>query len=107
MDAMRDVARPELSIAAFRAGNDVKIEIADNGPGIPDDIIDRIFEPFFTTKQVGDGTGLGLWISYGIVREHGGELCVENRVEGGARFSFALASIGSRGEHPSSKPENG
>jgi two-component system sensor histidine kinase HupT/HoxJ len=107
MDAMRDVARPELSITAFRAGNEIKIEIADNGPGVPDDIIDRIFEPFFTTKQVGDGTGLGLWISYGIVREHGGELCVENRVEGGARFSFALASIGARGDHPSSKLENG
>ena len=99
MDAMRDAARPELSIAAFRTGNEVNIEIADNGPGIPDDIIDRIFEPFFTTKQVGDGTGLGLWISYGIVREHGGELRAENRAEGGAKFSFALASTGAREEH--------
>ena len=96
MDAMRDVARPELSIAAFRAGNEVNIEIADNGPGIPDDIVDRIFEPFFTTKQVGDGTGLGLWISYGIVREHGGELRAENRPEGGAKFSFALPALGNR-----------
>ena len=107
MDAMRDVARPELSIAAFRAGNDIHIEISDNGPGIPDDIIGRIFEPFFTTKQVGDGTGLGLWISYGIVREHGGELRAENRAEGGAKFSFALASIGAREEHPSNRSENG
>jgi two-component system sensor histidine kinase HupT/HoxJ len=97
----------KMNIEPDLMGNDVKIEISDNGPGIPDDIIDRIFEPFFTTKQVGDGTGLGLWISYGIVREHGGELCAENRVEGGARFSFALASIGARGDHPSSKPENG
>ena len=96
MDAMRDVARPELSIAAFRAGNEIQIEIADNGPGIPDDIIDRIFEPFFTTKKVGDGTGLGLWISYGIVREHGGELRAENRAEGGAQFSFALSALGTR-----------
>jgi two-component system, NtrC family, sensor histidine kinase HupT/HoxJ len=105
MDAMRDVASPELSITAFRAGNEVNIEIADNGPGIPDDIIDRIFEPFFTTKQVGDGTGLGLWISYGIVREHGGELRAENRAEGGARFSFSLTSTGAREEHSSNKPE--
>jgi two-component system, NtrC family, sensor histidine kinase HupT/HoxJ len=96
MDAVRDVAKPELSVTAFRVDNEVHIEIADNGAGIPDDILDRIFEPFFTTKQVGDGTGLGLWISYGIVREHGGELRAQNRLEGGAEFSFALPSAGAR-----------
>ena len=93
MDAMRDVAAPELSVRAFRDGDDIRIEIADNGPGIANDILDRIFEPFFTTKRVGEGTGLGLWISYGIVREHGGELRADNRPEGGARFSFALPSV--------------
>jgi two-component system sensor histidine kinase HupT/HoxJ len=93
MDAMREVLMPELSVRAFRDGNDIKIEISDNGAGISDEILDRIFEPFFTTKRVGEGTGLGLWISYGIVREHGGELRAENRAEGGARFSFALPSI--------------
>jgi len=46
MDAMRDVARPELSVRAFRDGNDIKIEISDNGAGISDEILDRIFEPF-------------------------------------------------------------
>ena len=96
MDAMREVPKPELSVTAFRADNEIRIEISDNGAGISDDIMDRIFEPFFTTKQVGDGTGLGLWISYGIVREHGGELGAENRAEGGARFSFALPSVGTR-----------
>ncbi len=93
MDAMRDVATPELSVKAFRDGNEIRIEISDNGAGISDEILDRIFEPFFTTKRVGEGTGLGLWISYGIVREHGGELRAENRAEGGARFSFALPSV--------------
>jgi two-component system sensor histidine kinase HupT/HoxJ len=93
MDAMRDVPLPELSVRAYRDGSEIGIEIADNGAGIEDDILDRIFEPFFTTKQVGEGTGLGLWISYGIVREHGGELRAENRAGGGARFSFALSSI--------------
>ena len=63
MDAMRDVLTPELSVRAFRDGNDIKIEISDNGAGISDEILDRIFEPFFTTKRVGEGTGLGLWIS--------------------------------------------
>jgi two-component system, NtrC family, sensor histidine kinase HupT/HoxJ len=90
MDAMRNVPMPELCVRAFRDGNEIKIEISDNGAGIAPDILDRIFEPFFTTKIVGEGTGLGLWISYGIVREHGGELRAENRPEGGARFSFAL-----------------
>ena len=93
MGAMREVAMPELSVRAFRDGNEIRIEISDNGAGISDEILDRIFEPFFTTKRVGEGTGLGLWISYGIVREHGGELRAENRAEGGARFSFALPSV--------------
>ena len=90
MDAMSNVAKPELTITAQRRGGEVAIEIADNGPGIPDKVLDRVFEPFFTTKQVGEGTGLGLWISYGIVREHGGELRAANRPGEGASFSFAL-----------------
>ena len=52
----------------------IEIQIADNGPGIPPDVLPRLFEPFFTTKEVGKGTGLGLAIAYGIVQEHGGEL---------------------------------
>ncbi len=92
MAAMRGVSMPELCVRAFRDGSEIRIEISDNGAGISDEILDRIFEPFFTTKMVGEGTGLGLWISYGIVREHGGELRAENRAEGGARFSFALPS---------------
>jgi two-component system sensor histidine kinase HupT/HoxJ len=90
VDAMGGMMNPSLSVAAFRDDNEIRIEISDNGPGIPDENMDRIFEPFFTTKRVGEGTGLGLWISYGIVREHGGELHAENRPEGGAKFSFAL-----------------
>jgi two-component system sensor histidine kinase HupT/HoxJ len=90
IDAMSGRATPVLSVKAFRVGEDICIEVSDNGPGISDGVIDRIFEPFFTTKKVGDGTGLGLWISYGIVREHGGELRARNREAGGAQFSFAL-----------------
>jgi two-component system sensor histidine kinase HupT/HoxJ len=96
MDAMSGVAKPALSVRAFRVGNEIWIEVADNGAGISNDVIDRIFEPFFTTKKVGDGTGLGLWISYGIVREHGGELHARNREQGGAQFSFALPVFGTR-----------
>jgi len=64
--------------------------IADDGPGIPDEITDKIFDPFFTTKEIGEGTGLGLNISYDIITKHNGELSVKNRKGGGAEFSIKL-----------------
>jgi len=90
IDAMRGGPSPRLVVSAVRRGNEVCLKISDNGPGLNEDHINHIFEPFFTTKRVGEGTGLGLWISYGIVREHGGELSAANESDGGASFSFAL-----------------
>ena len=90
IDAMRGRTDPVVEIAARRDGSDVVISIADGGPGLADAIIDKIFEPFFTTKPVGEGTGLGLWISYGIAREHGGSLSAANRADGGAVFTLKL-----------------
>jgi two-component system sensor histidine kinase HupT/HoxJ len=90
IDAMRGTELPRLVVSAAREGNEILFRISDNGPGIDKDHISHIFEPFFTTKRVGEGTGLGLWISYGIVREHGGELVAANDPEGGATFSFVL-----------------
>ena len=92
IDAMRGTELPRLVVSAARTGNEILFKVSDNGPGIDNDHISHVFEPFFTTKRVGEGTGLGLWISYGIVREHGGELVAANEPDGGASFSFALPS---------------
>jgi signal transduction histidine kinase len=65
------------------------VEVADNGPGIPEALLPRLFEPFFTTKEVGSGTGLGLDISYRIVQQHSGTITVDS-VPGRTRFIVRL-----------------
>jgi signal transduction histidine kinase len=66
------------------------ISVSDNGLGIPPEIVDKIFQPFFTTKPSGQGTGLGLSLSYDIVKAHGGELKVETNENEGATFKIVL-----------------
>ena len=68
----------------------VTISVADNGPGIPKSALDKIFQPFFTTKPTGQGTGLGLSLSYDIVKAHGGELNVETKEGEGSVFTIQL-----------------
>jgi signal transduction histidine kinase len=72
------------------AGRWAEVWVEDNGPGVPEGVRERVFEPFFTTRPVGEGLGLGLSICRGIVREHGGEMGVEAREGGGARFWVRL-----------------
>ena len=67
------------------------ISVKDNGPGIPAHIVDKIFQPFFTTKPTGEGTGLGLSLSYDIVKAHGGELKVETKEGEGSTFTIQLS----------------
>lgn len=74
-------------------GKRISVEVSDDGPGIPREIVSRIFDPFFTTKPSGLGTGLGLSIVYGIVKQHDGEVTAENRHEGGARFTVELPIV--------------
>jgi signal transduction histidine kinase len=80
----------ELELKSYEDGGCVVVEITDNGPGIPADVQDKIFDPFFTTKAPGEGTGLGLNISHGIIVEkHGGQISVESK-PGETRFTIKL-----------------
>jgi signal transduction histidine kinase len=82
--------QPALKLATRKTNNGIEITVADNGNGIPQTIRDKIFQPFFTTKPTGEGTGLGLSLSYDIVKAHGGEIKVESRENEGSSFSIIL-----------------
>jgi signal transduction histidine kinase len=79
-----------IRIVTRSAGGEVIVQVEDDGAGIDPEIRDRIFDPFFTTKSVGEGSGLGLGIAYGIVRSHGGEITVESEPGRGTCFSVHL-----------------
>ena len=68
----------------------IKVTITDNGHGIAEENLPKIFEPFFTTKRVGEGTGLGLWVSYGIVRSFGGDITVSSEWAKGTTFTLVF-----------------
>jgi len=90
-DAVKDTEGAQVTIATKQDTTGVSISVSDNGPGIPDDIRQKIFEPFFTTKATGEGTGLGLSLSYDIVTKgHGGTMTVGTSKEGGALFTLSL-----------------
>jgi signal transduction histidine kinase len=82
------VATRSLQPPSGGLGAKVEIKVKDNGNGIPPKILDKIFQPFFTTKPTGQGTGLGLSLSYDIVKAHGGELKVETKE--GERSEFII-----------------
>jgi signal transduction histidine kinase len=78
--AAKEVDKPEVVVTTKHGVKGIEIRVKDNGPGIPDEIKEKIFQPFFTTKAAGEGTGLGLSLSYDIVTKgHGGELTVESK----------------------------
>jgi signal transduction histidine kinase len=81
---------PRVSVSIKKRDNKVLVSVKDNGHGIPRKNADKIFQPFFTTKPAGQGTGLGLSLSYDIIKAHGGELQVKNKEGEGAEFRFLL-----------------
>jgi PAS domain S-box-containing protein len=87
----REGYRPRLTVRTISQGGWVRLEVEDNGPGIPDGVRNRLFEPFFTTKEVGQGTGLGLWLCWSIIVErHKGQAWAERGTQGGTRLVVAL-----------------
>ena len=74
-----DGYEPTVSVSTKKINDKVEIKVKDNGNGIPQKVLDKIFQPFFTTKPTGQGTGLGLSLSYDIIKAHGGEIKVETK----------------------------
>lgn len=94
IDAAADGSSPGLVMVQAdgcpgKEGDQVLVRISDSGPGIPEEMLGRIFDPFFTTKDEGQGTGLGLFLSYGIVADHRGRLDITN----GSRGAVATVSL--------------
>jgi len=82
--------QPVVSVKTKRTETGVEIRVEDNGNGIPEEISAKIFQPFFTTKPTGQGTGLGLSLSYDIVKAHGGEIAVTSKEGAGTEFTIKL-----------------
>ncbi|MFC1833928.1 ATP-binding protein [Thermodesulfobacteriota bacterium] len=87
-----------LTVRSFLEDDRVVVTVSDTGSGVPDALREKIFEPFFTTKRVGEGTGIGLSISYGIVKEHRGTIKVDETYEHGARFRLTFPVVDSHRE---------
>jgi signal transduction histidine kinase len=85
-----DNYEPIVSVSTKKTNGKVEIKVKDNGNGIPQKVLDKIFQPFFTTKPTGQGTGLGLSLSYDIVKAHGSELQVQTKENEGSIFSFQI-----------------
>ena len=88
--ALADTPAARIEIETSAGANEALLEVRDNGPGIPESVLDRVFDPFFTTRGPDEGTGLGLAIAFDIAREHGGALEVSSPPGQGARFVLRL-----------------
>jgi signal transduction histidine kinase len=82
--------QPTISVQTKKLNDRVEIRVTDNGNGIPQNIVEKIFQPFYTTKPTGQGTGLGLSLSYDIIKAHGGEIKVASKEGEGSEFIFYL-----------------
>lgn len=90
VDVLAGKTEPKITISIEVKQGMLVISVSDNGTGIHADHFDKIFEPFFTTKPIGQGTGLGLYVSYGLALKHGGNLTAANNDQGGATFTLSV-----------------
>jgi len=90
LSGLEETYKPSVTITTKNLGDLIEISVMDNGNGIPEEIKKKIFQPFFTTKPTGEGTGLGLSLSYDIVKAHGGELKVETKEGEGSQFIIQI-----------------
>ena len=81
---------PTVIVSTNKVDGKVLISVKDNGTGIPESVKNKIFQPFFTTKPTGEGTGLGLSLSYDIIKTHGGEIKVKSKEGEGTQFTIQL-----------------
>lgn len=100
LDAMRGVIDKRLHVELSVDGNDAVLSCHDSGPGISEEALEYLFDPFYTTKGIGEGLGLGLSISYGIIREMDGSIKAENHPEGGALFLVRFPLVDSMEHTP-------
>jgi signal transduction histidine kinase len=85
-----ETKKGKIEIVIGRDSDNARITITDEGSGIAPENLEKIFEPFFTTKHVGEGTGLGMWVSYGIVQSFGGDITLKSTLGQGASFCVVL-----------------
>ncbi len=94
-----------ISVVVTQESGRVVLRVRDSGPGIAPEVMGKLFDPFFTTKPPGEGTGLGLFLSYGIAESHGGTLTVDSAPGEGATFALSLPAATSAGAPPISSPK--
>lgn len=99
LDAMRERPQRQLTICLERDERGASLEVRDTGRGIPPEQLSSVFDPFYTTKDVGQGLGLGLSISYGIIQDMGGEISVESALDRGTTFRIVLPLAGTLAPH--------
>jgi signal transduction histidine kinase len=90
MNAESGDYKPEVSVSTKNLNNNVEIYVSDNGVGVPEYVKDKIFQPFFTTKPAGQGTGLGLSLSYDIIKGYGGKIELKSKIDCGTEFCIQL-----------------